>query len=280
MNLAGRRVLVTGAAGGIGSALVRALIERGASVLIAGRDPVALQRLAVSLPCERDTTFVCAGDLANAVDRARLCDAATRWQGGIDTLVNNAAVSEFGFLATQEAEAVARIVSTNVLAPIELCRQLLPHLRRQPQAHIVNIGSVFGSIGYAGSAVYAATKFALRGFSESLRRECADSTVKVHYFAPRATATSFNSTLVDRMNVELGNATDTPDSVAQRIVSALEADRVEAVFGWPERLFVRINAVLPRFVDRALRKQLPVIGRFSDEAAQQGAQQLNRRRVG
>jgi short-subunit dehydrogenase len=146
-----------------------------------------------------------------------------------------------------------------VFAPMHLCRALLPRLQRQPCAHIVNIGSVFGAIGYPGQVAYSASKFALRGFSESLRRELGDSTVRVHYLAPRATRTGFNCAAVDELNAQLAVATDPPERVAAAVGRMIETDRPEAVIGWPEKLFVRINGLLPRLVDHSLARQLPII---------------------
>jgi short-subunit dehydrogenase len=125
------------------------------------------------------------------------------------------------------------------------------------------MGSVFGAIGYPGYAVYSATKFGLRGFTEALRRELAASNVSVHYLAPRATRTRINSSAVERMNTELGVAMDDPERVAQAVCRLLVKQQAAAVIGWPEKLFVRINALLPRAVDGAIRKQLPTIERYA-----------------
>ena len=123
-------------------------------------------------------------NLTRADDRARLAEFARTWRGGINVLINNAGVSHFRLLEDQPAEEVDLALAVNVQAPIHLCRLLLPHLQRQPDAHILNTGSVFGGIGYAAYSVYSATKFAMRGFSEALRRELADTHVQVHYLAP------------------------------------------------------------------------------------------------
>ncbi len=138
-----------------------------------------------------------------------------------------------------------------------------PLLRRQPRALLVNLGSTFGSIGYPGFTAYCASKFALRGFSEALRRELADSQIKVLYIAPRATRTAMNSADVVAMNNELKVEMDDPQEVARQIVHAIATEREELYLGWPEKLFVRLNGLLPRLVDQALRKQLPVIKRFA-----------------
>jgi short-subunit dehydrogenase len=267
MNLHGKRVLITGAGGGIGSALVVALLDHGAHVLLSGRDVVALQKMVGQHDPHRQRTLVVACDLTRHADRVRLNEAARSWQSGIDVLINNAGVSDFGLLSDLSADTLDRALMTNLLAPMDLCRQLLPHLSRKPQAHIVNVGSVFGSIGFAGSTAYCATKFGLRGFSEALRRELAGSNVRVHYFAPRATHTAFNSSAVDQMNIALGHAVDEPHDVARQIVAALISNRPEAVFGWPEKLFARINAAWPRVVDRALLRQLPIIRGFARAAS-------------
>lgn len=265
MNLQDTRVLVTGAGGGIGRALVAALLDEGAEVLLSGRDHEALSKI-VQDPAARGRTAVFAADLIRSSERARLCDFASRWRGGINILVNNAAINDFSLLASQPSDSLDAAIATNLIAPIDLCRRLASCLENESEAHIVNIGSVFGSIGFAGNSVYCATKFGLRGFSEALRRELADTHVRVHYFAPRATRTAFNSDLVSDMNDALGNASDDPIDVARSIVRALRADQVECVIGWPEKLFARLNALLPRVVDAALRQKLPTIRDFANRS--------------
>jgi short-subunit dehydrogenase len=266
MNFQDKRVLITGASGGIGRALVATLLDEGAQVLLSGRDHAALTKV-VQDHAERDRTAVFAADLTSASDRARLCDFASRWHGGIDVLINNAAINDFALLTSQSADSLDAAIATNLVAPIDLCRRLAPCLERSEEAHIVNIGSVFGSIGFAGNSVYCATKFGLRGFSEALRRELADTHIRVHYFAPRATRTAFNSDRVNDMNEALGNASDDPAEVARKIVRALRADQVECVIGWPEKFFARLNALLPRLVDAALLRKLATIRDFANRFA-------------
>ena len=128
---------------------------------------------------------------------------------------------------------------------------------------MINVGSTFGAIGYPGFAAYCASKFALRGFSEALRRELADTNVRVLYFAPRATRTPMNAPSVVAMNDELGVAMDDPEKVAAELLQVIRHEQEERYLGWPERLFVRLNGLLPRVVDQALRKQLPIIQRFA-----------------
>jgi short-subunit dehydrogenase len=267
MNPASIRALVTGGAGGIGGAIADELLARGASVLLVDRDAAALERASRRLGRFGDRVGTLAADLTSAADRQRVTSESAAWRGGVNVLVNNAGINHFRMFEDQPAEQVDLAVAVNVLAPIHLCRGLLPHLKRQPEACILNTGSVFGSIGYPGYAVYSATKFAVRGFTEALRRELADSTVRVYYVAPRATRTGINTSAVERMNEELGVAMDPPAVVARAVCDMLAGGRAEAVIGWPEKLFARVNGLLPRLVDGALRKQLPVIRRYATEAA-------------
>lgn len=269
MKLAGRKVLITGGSGGIGSELARSLLARGASVLLTGRSAAALERTRHSLGAQAGTEAIAVfpADLTHASERDLLCNFARKWQGGIDLLVNNAGLSEFGLLEEQSASDIEAMVAANVLAPIQLCRSLLPHLLSRPAAGIVNIGSVFGSLAYPGFAVYSATKFALRGFSEGLRRELGRTQVTVHYYAPRATRTTFNDSAVDAMNEELGTAVDTPRQVAEQLCALLAAGRPQATLGWPEQLFVKLNGIFPALVDRSLLRQLPVIRKYARPAA-------------
>jgi short-subunit dehydrogenase len=273
MKAAEMRVLITGASGGIGRALAKELHGRGASVLLVGRDAQALEGAVQELGGRSARADWCAADLATGEGRAKVVEAGSHWGGtGINVLVNNAGLGDFGMLDALDDATIERLFAINAVAPMQLTRALLPTLRSQPAAAILNIGSVFGSLGYPGFAAYSASKFAMRGFTEALRRELADSSIRVHYFAPRATRTGMNASAVERMNAELKVAMDLPGPVAAAACDVLEAGRTSAVFGWPEKLFVRINALLPGVVDGSLRKQLPVIRRHAATAAERARQ--------
>lgn len=259
MNLADAKALVTGASGGIGAAIAKEIVARGGSVLLTGRDQRALQALARELDPDGEVVGIHPADIVVPEERHRLEERARGWLGGVNVMINNAGVAAAGMFAETGSEDVEAAFAVNVIAPMQLCRSMLPHLQRQRSAHIVNVGSVLGAIGYPGQATYCATKFALRGFTEALRRELSDSSVGVHYVAPRATRTHFNSATVDALNARLKVSVDTPERVATQVCRMLEREQASATLGWPEKLFVRINDVAPWLVDRSLAGQLPVI---------------------
>ena len=143
---------------------------------------------------------------------------------------------------------------------------LLPHLLKKGKGQIVNLGSIFGSIGFPCFASYSASKFALRGFSEALRRELTGTGIGVTYVAPRFTRTAFNRSAVTRMANALKMNQDDPESVAASVIAAIERNDRERYLGWPEKLFVRINSILPRLVDPRLIKQVDLMRPFATES--------------
>ncbi|WP_349616610.1 SDR family oxidoreductase [Azotobacter salinestris] len=259
MQLSDCRGLITGASGGIGQALVVRLCEGGARLLLVGRHLEPLQALQQRYPAQLE---IVQADIAEAEGRQAVLAAARRF-GGLNTLINAAGVNRFSLLEDHDEEGIAELIGLNVTATLQLTHRLLPLLRLQPRALVVNIGSTFGSLGYPGFSAYCASKFAVRGFSEALRRELADTQVKVLYVAPRATHTGMNADNVVAMNDELKVAMDDPQTVAAALAEAILREQEELYLGWPEKLFVRLNSLLPRVVDQALRKQLPVIQRFA-----------------
>jgi len=261
MKLSEARILLTGAAGGIGSATARELGRAGAALLLTDIHAPALQELEAELRDEGVEAEAIAANVATADDRDDLVSHAAKMR--INTLINVAGVNPFGWLANQSEADIELLFHINTVAPVLLCRAMLPVLAGNGPAHIVNIGSAFGSIGFPGFSAYSASKFALRGFSEALRRELADTEIKVHYVAPRATRTQLVTDRVQAMNAELGVAMDPPQTVARAIAMTLSTERREFAVGFPERFFAKLNGLLPAVVDRAFAKQLPTIRRHA-----------------
>jgi short-subunit dehydrogenase len=266
MKIARSTALVTGAGGGIGSAIARQLAEQGANLVLVGRDAKKLESLSLELRATGVQIMPLAADLAEPGVPAAVVHKALRSVGAIDLLINAAGIQNFGFFADEATADTAALFHINVIAPMALAHALLPHMQARQKGQIVNVGSIFGSIGFPCFASYSASKFALRGFSEALRRELAGSGVGVTYLAPRFTRTAFNRSTVTRMASVLKMGQDEPQAVAARVIRAIERDERDRYLGWPEKLFVRINAIWPRLVDRSLASQLEKMRPFAAEA--------------
>jgi short-subunit dehydrogenase len=256
------RAALTGATGGIGRAMAFALAPRSESLLLMGRSVQALNNLRMSLQVRFPNLIIncLAGDLLDPTYLKEISDY-TR-QNEVNLLVNNAGVNQFDAVKNLDAGAQARIVETNLLAPMQLTQAMLPTLLRQGDAQVIQVGSIFGYIGYPGNAAYCASKFGLRGYAQALARELANSPVKVKYLAPRATATAINEGAVDNLNKALGVASDSPEFVASQLIHLIDSPRFDLKLGFPERLFVFMNQLFPRINDKAIQKQLPTIEKY------------------
>lgn len=250
------RAVLTGASCGIGAAIARQLAPGCALLILVGRNRAALEGLRGEL--KNCPVHIVCGDLTDPRTLSEI-ETAARNLGGINLLVNNAGVSDFHAFASQSPEVIATLLATNLLAPMLLTRQLIPVLMAAPAAQVVNIGSVFGMIGFPGFAAYCAAKAGLKGFTQALRRELADSAVEVRHFAPRATRTAINSDAVSAMNHALKTAEDTPEQVAAAFLRFLDANGWQRTLGAKERFFVLLNQLLPALPDGAIRAQLPII---------------------
>ncbi len=260
MDLAGKTFVLTGAGGGIGAAIANELANNQVNLVLVDRNTEQSAQMISKLKGIGHTSVQ--ADLTVAADREKLRAHCAALNSGIDGVINNAGLSAFVAFDEMDAALIEAIIAVNVTAPILLTQALLPLLRQRPQAMVINTGSTFGSIAYPGFAVYSASKFGLRGFSEALSRELADSNVAVLYFAPRATKTAINSDATVEMNKALGSKMDSPKLVAEELVSAMKKGKKQHHVGWPEKLFVRVNAVFPGVVDKSIRKQLHIIKQF------------------
>lgn len=263
MKLQGKIILLTGASGGIGQAIAKRLAAQGARLILVGRSLKNLTDLAQELNVLDKQGFVLRADITTHEGRETIRTALVALQKPLDALINCAGINLFGMLEETAPQDIEKLLATNVTAPILLTRQVLPFMNSS-DGRILNIGSSFGGLGFPGYSTYCASKFALRGFNEALRRELSDSHLQVAYLAPRATKTALNSDAVCAMNRELGNTMDEPDLVATYVETMLTAKHMrDRNIGWPENLFLRINSVFPRVIDLALQSKLPIIRRYT-----------------
>ena len=248
-------VLITGASGGIGNAMAKALDEKGAHLILAGRNDIKLKQLQRELV--HDHTFVTA-DITTLEGRNKIVEVCKRWP--VSILINNAGTTHVGQFDNAPVESV---ISTNVISPMLLTQGLLPLLAMRPHPHVVNVGSAFGSIGFAAHSAYCASKFAIKGWTEAMLREYHDSNIRFHYLAPRATDTAINDERAIALNTALGNQVDSPEVVAKALITLLEKEKSRLSLGFAERFFAKLNALFPALVDNALAKKLSTIKRLT-----------------
>lgn len=255
MKIDGARILLTGAGGGIGRELAIQLMAKGARLAIVGRNTVSLQQQAAVLRQGGGVVIPIAADLTEPQAASRVIASVLEQLGGVDILINNAGVMDFILFEQQSPDRITEVIQTNVDAPLQLTRALLPHMLARQRGQIVNVGSIFGSLGFPHYAVYCASKFALYGFSQALRRELAHTPIAVTYVAPRAVDTALNDTTTLDMLKASNIALDAPQAVAAKIVRAIEQERETLYIGQPESFFAWLNRTLPWLVNIGLRKQ-------------------------
>ena len=158
---------------------------------------------------------------------------------------------------------IEKMMMINVVYPLELIQNVIPLMSAVNPSQIINIGSTFGSIGYPGYVSYCASKFALRGATEALAREYCKTAVKFRYFSPRATNTAMNSPAVIQMNQQLGVKMDSPELVADELYHFLQSDQQSYQVGYPEKIFVKVNQLLPHIVSGSIEKNIYTIQHYA-----------------
>jgi len=220
VKLAGKRVLLTGAAGGLGQAIAQVLASRGARLVLSGRKAAALGGLADSLPGEGHHTVV--ADLAEDRAGERLVAEA----GEVDVLVANAGLPGGGQLDRYSADQLTASLRVNLEAPIEMTRALLPALRARGSGHLVYISSLQGKVAFPRSSVYSATKFGLRGFALSLREDLWGTGIGVSVVLPGFIRDA--GMFADSgAKAPPGLGTSSPEEVGEGVARAIERNRAE-----------------------------------------------------
>ncbi len=218
-TIKGARVLVTGATGGIGQEIARALHAEGADLVLSGRRAEILEPLAKELGAA-----VVIADLTNLNDVARLLAEA----GPIDILVANAALPASGLLLEYTQEQILRNVSVNLSVPILMARASAEGMVSRGHGHIIMIGSVAGKAASAGASMYNATKFGLRGFALAFREDVASSNVGVSIVEPGFVRDAGMFIEADG-KLPPGVRTVSPQQVATKVVKAIKRNKAEVV---------------------------------------------------
>lgn len=191
-ELQGRTAIVTGGTRGIGRAIATSFADAGIRVAIAARTQSECEATARDLSRRSGTDAIGVScDVRNAVDCARLVDAAVSAFGGLDILINNAGIGAFAPVGEMDVETWDAVIGTNLNSLFYCTHAALPHLRRGTMPWIINIGSLAGKNAFPGGAAYNATKFALIGFSEALMQDVRHDGIRVSYVMPGSVATDF-----------------------------------------------------------------------------------------
>lgn len=255
MNLNGKRILLTGATGGIGELIAQKLAKKGAILCLVGRNHAKLTALQANIGEGGGKTHIIQADLNETGASQKVANEAKQQLGDIDILINNAGVLDFIELQDQSDERIADMINTNVIALIQLTRAVLPHFQSKNHGHFMFIGSIFGSLAFPHFATYCASKFAVHGFSQAMRRELVDTNISVTYIAPRGIKTPMNDANTTAMWGKSGNKMDDAETVANIVVKGLENEKQEVFIGQPQSFFAWLNGVAPRLVNVGLKKQ-------------------------
>jgi short-subunit dehydrogenase len=257
-RFAGGLAVVTGAASGIGAALARQLADRGSNLVLVDRDAARLAAVADEVRAAHpglslDTHVV---DLADEAATTALADTLAEDHRGPTLLVNNAGVALGGRFDQVTLEEFDWVMVINFRAVVRLTAALLPRLKAHPGSHVVNVSSIFGIFAPPGQVAYAASKFAVRGFSEGLRHELADDGVGVTVVHPGGIRTRIAETVrvgsgVSAEEYERGRAQFArllridPAVAAEQIVRAVEKRRPRLLIGWSAKVPDALVRVLP-----------------------------------
>jgi short-subunit dehydrogenase len=254
----GAAAAVTGAASGIGRALAIELAARGCDLALADRDEAGLQTLAAEIG-GRQKVSIHRVDVGEPAQIADFAEAAIAAHPALNILVNNAGVALLGQFAEIEQAQMDWLMNINFWGVVHATRAFLPQLSTRPEAHVVNLSSIFGIIAPPGQTAYCAAKFAVRGFSESLRHELqmANSPVRLSVVHPGGVATNIvrnsrtgtgitdntrRSESIERFEQV---AKTTPETAALRIIQGIEKNQPRILIGNDARLMDILQRLRP-----------------------------------
>ncbi len=255
-SLEGRIVVLTGAASGIGAALAEGLAAEGVDLALVDRNGPGLDTVAAAARRSGGRVSTYAVDLSDLSATMKLPSKVKTDLGSASVLINNAGMALAGTFEQVPAAQFDQLFAVNFFSTVAMTRSFLPQLRQHRLAQIMNMSSVFGIIGAAGQVAYSASKFAVRGFSESLRAELADGDIGVTVIHPGGVRTNIalsaliNAGLNEQQVAAVREAAEAPlrmepRDAAARIISALKRRKKRVLVGEDAKVIARVQRLYP-----------------------------------
>ncbi len=262
--------VITGAASGIGAALAANLAGRGMGLALVDRNAAGLAAAAAAARARGVRVSEHVLDVRDAEALAALPEAVLAEHGRVSLLVNNAGVALIGTFEQVTLEDFAWVMDINFWAPVRLCKAFLYVLHREQTAHIVNVSSIFGNVAPPGNAAYCASKFGVRGFSESLRHELADSKIGLTVVHPGGIRTEVANSARLSQGIDPEEAKGSiaefnkllktsPQEAAEVIVQGLIKRKGRVLIGRDARMLDRIQRLFPETYWRRVLSREPGI---------------------
>ena len=258
--------VVTGAGSGIGRALAQQLSERGSALALADVDEAGLMETAASLSGKQADVTSHVVDVANEAAVQALAEDVTARHRRVTLLINNAGVALLGTFEEISLDDLRWLMGINFWGQVYGVKHFLPMLKQQPRAHIVNVSSIFGIVAPAGQSAYAASKFAVRGFTEALRHELEGSSVFVSCVHPGGISTAIARKARLGANTPQGTQRDSiarfdrvatipPEVAAARILQGVERREARILIGADARKIDILQRLRPATYWKALARR-------------------------
>ncbi|MCB9198084.1 MAG: SDR family oxidoreductase [Flavobacteriales bacterium] len=251
-------VWITGASSGIGEATAIALSNQGAKVILSSRKRDQLEQAA--LKCKGET-YVLPLDLSDSSNFDTIVKEAIKAFGSIDMLINNGGISQRSTAAETALEVDRKVMEINYFGNIALTKVLLPHFRQKKSGRIVVISSLSGKFGFFLRSAYAASKFALVGFYESLRLEEEKNNLKVHLVFPGFIRTNISKNAIDAQGKQHGEMDNNQDQgisaeeCATRLIKGIQKEKRDIYIGGKEMMSLKIQRFFPNLFHKVIKKQ-------------------------
>lgn len=255
-------VIVTGASSGIGAALSELYVKRGYHVVMAARNLEKLENLADKLNNEKGSVFAVKTDVSKEVDCKSLIDKAIEKYGRIDVLINNAGISMRAMFKDLDLDVIRQLMDVNFWGTVYCTKYALPYVLSQ-KGSIVGVISIVGHVGLPARTGYASSKFAIRGFLDTLRIEHLKDGLHVLVAAPGFTESNIRNTALTAEGKQQGKTPRdegsmmTSEEVAQKIAKAVDKRKRSLILTFMEgKLTVFLNKFFPKTMDKLIYNQM------------------------